>query len=119
MEVEDDGLGGQNLIVKFIGENDVIDDYFTINKTGITLKADANKPTQKSIEIYYISDHNMVNIKVNPNERLKKVKFYNSIGKLVKKSRKEAINVCQMPKGMYVVEIITNKKTYNESVMLE
>lgn len=119
MEIEDDGMGGQNLTLKFIRETDGIDDYFTINKTGITNKADAKVPEQKGVQLYYVSDNDLVNIKVNPNERLKKIKFYNNIGKLVRKSRKKTINVSNLLKGLYMVEIITNKKTYSKSVTIE
>jgi predicted MPP superfamily phosphohydrolase len=35
LEVENDGSGGQNLNIKFLRETGVIDDYFTINKSGI------------------------------------------------------------------------------------
>lgn len=120
MEVADDGMGGQNLTVKFIRENDKIDDYFTINKAGITTsKAEANESAQKSVQLFSVSDRDMLKIKVNDNERLKKVKIYNNIGKSVKKSRKETINVSKMPKGTYVVEITTNKRKYTEPVMIE
>ncbi|MBM1106195.1 metallophosphoesterase [Aurantibacter crassamenti] len=117
MEVEDDGLGGQNLTVKFIRENDKVDDYFTINKKGIALKSKA--VTHKSDVLSYNSDNGLVSIIVNTNERLKKVKFYNNIGKKVKKSRKAVVDVAKMTKGTYVVEIITNKNTYTESVIIE
>jgi hypothetical protein len=119
MEIEDDGMGGQNLTVKFIRETDEVDDYFTINKSGITLKTNANKAVTGSKALIYNSENDLVKINLNLNERLKKVKFYNNIGKLVKKSRKETFNVSKLPKGIYVVEIITNKKTYNESVVIE
>ncbi|WP_339710602.1 metallophosphoesterase [uncultured Kriegella sp.] len=120
MEVGDDGMGGQNLTVKFIRENDKIDDYFTINKAGIAApKAYADKSIQKSGALLYVSDSDLLKIKVNDNERLKKVKIYNNIGKSVKKSRKETIDVSKMPKGTYVVEITTNKRKYTEPVMIE
>ncbi|WP_187269310.1 metallophosphoesterase [Algibacter pacificus] len=118
MEVADDGKGGQNLTVKFISENNEIEDYFTINKTGLAFNADDNKPEQNSSMVSYESHLKTLNITVNPNERLKKVKFYNSIGKLVKKSRKESISVSKLSKGLYVVEIITNINTYSESIKL-
>ena len=119
LEIEDDGMGGQNLTVKFIRETDEIDDYFTINKTGITLNADTDKPIQRSEGLSYDADNDLVSLKLGNHERLKKVKFYNNIGELVKKSRKQIINVSKMPKGLYVIEVRTNKKTYNESVLLE
>jgi len=120
MEIEDDGVGGQNLVVKFIRENNEIDDYFTINKKGIaTPEVDAKRSVKESAILFYVSNSDLINIKVNSNERLKKVKFYNNIGELVMKSRRKKINVSTMPKGLYVVEVITNKKTYNESVMIE
>ena len=119
MEIEDDGNGGQNLTVKFIRENEGIDDYFTINKAGLALKNGRNNSIQKGNALTYVSDTDMVNITVNSGERLKKVKFYNSIGKRVKKSRKESINVSTLPNGMYLVEVITNKRTYTESLTIE
>ena len=120
LEVEDDGKGGQNLNVKFIRENNEIDDYFTINKTGIvTPNVVKNKSGQESDMISYVPDDNKITITVNKNERLKKVKFYNNIGKLIMKSRKNIINVKNMPKGIYIVEIISNKKTYDTSIKIE
>ncbi|RTE53952.1 T9SS C-terminal target domain-containing protein [Arenibacter aquaticus] len=119
MEVEDDGKGGQNLTVKFIRDNDGIDDYFTINKAGISLKADASNSIPKSDILRYDADKELVQLKLDNNERLKKVKIYNNIGKLVKKSRKKSINVGKMPKGLYVMEIVTNENTYSESVTIE
>ncbi|WP_282178390.1 metallophosphoesterase [Maribacter stanieri] len=120
MEVEDDGKGGQNLIVKFIRENNEIDDYFTINKTGIvTPNVNENNSGQESKILTYIADSKLITIAVNEKERLKKVKFYNSIGELVSKSRRDIINVSKMAKGLYVVEVVTNKKTYTESVTIK
>jgi len=119
LEIEDDGMGGQNLTVKFLRENDEIDDYFTINKSGINLKADAKGTEQKSVVLFYDSDKGLINLNLDAKERLKKVKFYNNVGNLVKKSKKESINVRKLPKGTYVIEITTNKKTYNEAVMIE
>lgn len=120
LEVEDDGKGGQNLNVKFIRENNEIDDYFTINKTGIVSpNVVKNKSGQESDMISYVPDDNKITVTVNKNERLKKVKFYNNIGKLIMKSRKNIINVKNMPKGIYIVEIISNKKTYDTSIKIE
>lgn len=118
MEVEDDGVGGQNLTVKFIRENNEIDDYFTINKAGISLNADAKKTEEIGMLVYVANEHK-VHITVDAKERFKKAKFYNNIGELVKKSRKEKIDVSKLSKGLYVVEIITNKNTYSESVRVD
>lgn len=119
MEVEDDGKGGQNLTVKFIRETDGIEDYFTINKTAMDLKVDGMKKAPKSGRLSYDADKDLVQFNLEGKERLKKVKFYNNIGKLVKKSRKKTINVDKLPKGLYVIEVITNKKTYTDSIAIE
>ena len=119
MEVEDDGKGGQNMTVKFIRETDEIEDYFTINKTAMDLKADGMKKAPKSGRLSYDANRDVVELKVDKDERLKKVKFYSNIGKMVKKSRKKTINVGKLPKGLYVIEIITNKKSYTESIDID
>ncbi|MDL5514981.1 metallophosphoesterase [Arenibacter sp. M-2] len=119
MEVEDDGRGGQNLTVKFIRDNDGIDDYFTINKSARVLNTDRNASGQKSAGLLYDADKDLVRLDVDKNDKLKKVKFYNNIGKLVKKSRRKTINVGKLPKGLYVIEVITNQKAYTESITIE
>ncbi|MBV6643017.1 MAG: metallophosphoesterase family protein [Cyclobacteriaceae bacterium] len=119
MEVEDDGKGGQNLTVKFIRETDEIEDYFTINKTALDLKAGGNEQAPKSAMLTYDADKDVVDLKVNKAERLINVKFYNNIGELVMESKKKSIKTGKLSKGLYVVEIITNKKTYSESVTVE
>jgi hypothetical protein len=119
LEVEDDGSGNQNLTVKFIRETGVIDDYFTINKTGFTLSADTNESAQNSIKLFPVPAKDLLNIHVNLNERFKTAKFYNAIGKLVRESDKETINVSNMNTGMYIVEISTDKNTYYKSIIIE
>ena len=119
MEVEDDGRGGQNLTVKFLRETDEVEDYFTINKTALDLKGDGNVRASNSNGLSYDAGKALVNLKVDQNERLKKVKFYSNIGKLVMKSRKKSINVGKLPKGLYVIEVITNKNGYTESITIE
>ena len=119
MEVEDDGRGGQNLTVKFLRENDDIEDYFTINKSGVSLKSDGIASGHKSDGLVYDADKDVVKLSVDKNDKLKKVKFYNNIGKLVKKTRKKTINVGKLPKGMYVIEVITSRKAYTESITIE
>lgn len=119
MEVEDDGRGGQNLTVKFIRDTDGIDDYFTINKSGLDLKAEGKESGSKSEGLLYEADRDLVQLKLDENERLKKVKFYNNIGKLVKKSRRQTIKVGKLPKGLYIIEVITNKRAYSESITIE
>ncbi|WP_273272542.1 metallophosphoesterase [Maribacter polysiphoniae] len=119
MEIEDDGNGGQNMDIKFIRETGEIDDYFTIHKTGVTSIANTNEPKPKSGKVHYVVGTDLLTITMDRNERLKKVKIYNNIGKLVKKSRKKTINVGKMPKGMYAIEITTKNGTYIESVTIE
>lgn len=119
MEVEDDGRGGQNLTVKFIRENDDIEDYFTINKSGIALKADGSASGLISGGLFYDAAKGEVKLKLDKNDRLKKVNIYNNIGELVKKSRKESINVGKLPKGLYIIEVITKNKGYTESITIE
>ena len=119
MEVEDDGRGGQNLTVKFIRDTDGIDDYFTINKSGLDLKADGKESGSKSAGLLYDAERDLVNLRLEENERLKKVKFYNNIGKLVKKSGRQTIKVGKLPIGLYVIEVITNKRAYSEPITIE
>ncbi|WP_179333186.1 choice-of-anchor D domain-containing protein [Winogradskyella costae] len=119
MEIESDGNGGQNLTVKFVRDTGAIDDYFTISKTGVTLSVDDNETVEKTIKVFPVPANDLLNIKVNLNEHVTNVKFYNSTGKLVKESDNETINVSNMATGMYVIEIATDKNTYYKSIIIE
>ncbi|WP_434036253.1 metallophosphoesterase [Formosa sp. 4Alg 33] len=112
MEIENDGKGGQNLNLKFLRETGEIDDYFTINKTDILLEQN-----DKSSVLIPIND--MLNLKISDDERLKKVEFYNNLGKKVKKTKDESVNVSDLISGTYVVKIKTNKKTVYKSVLID
>ncbi|WP_159023690.1 metallophosphoesterase [Formosa sp. L2A11] len=117
MEVEADGKGGQNLNIKFVRETGEIDDYFSINKTGITLAK--RQAVEKELKSFLIPVNGMINVAIDKNERLKRVKFYNNVGTLVKKSKKEEIKVNDLSKGVYIIEITTNKTTYFKSVKID
>jgi hypothetical protein len=117
MEIEKDGKGGQNLNIKFIRETGEIDDYFSINKTKFAESKTKPLSTLKRKEL--IPVNGVVKIQLKDNERLKKVKFFNSIGKLVKKSKKEVISINGFVSGIYVVEIKTNKTTSFKTVKIE
>ncbi|MDO6802750.1 choice-of-anchor D domain-containing protein [Wenyingzhuangia sp. 1_MG-2023] len=119
MEIESDGKGGQNMTVKFVRENKNIDDYFTINKTGVTLAVGQNEIVEKSIKIFPVPANDLLNVKVNLDERLQTVKFFNSTGELVKEDKNETVNVSNMATGIYIIEINTDKKTYFKSVIIE
>ncbi|WP_405606244.1 metallophosphoesterase [Polaribacter sp. Asnod1-A03] len=119
MEVSDDEKGGQNLTVKFVRDTNEIDDYFTINKTNITIKASINKEIKKDKKSFIYPIDGLLNIRLKPTEKLKTVKFYNNIGKLVKESNYKIIDVKKMELGTYVLEITTDKKTFYKSVILK
>ncbi|MHA7943935.1 choice-of-anchor D domain-containing protein [Formosa sp. 3Alg 14/1] len=119
MEIEDDGNGGQNLNVKFIRDNGDIDDYFTINKTGVTLEIGEEESFEKSIKIFPVPANELLNIKMNPAEKLELAKIYNSIGELILETNRETINVSKLATGMYVIEIKSDKNTYYKSIIIE
>lgn len=119
MEIESDGNGGQNLNIKFVRDNGDIDDYFTINKSGVTLSVDQTDTQENSIKIYPVPANDLLNIKVNLNENFKTAKIYNNTGALVKSTTDATVNVSNLASGMYVVEIKTDKNTYYKSVIIE
>ncbi|MBP1840613.1 metallophosphoesterase [Formosa algae] len=115
MEIEADGKGGQNLIIKFIRENGEIDDHFSINKSGISLE----KNQSSHVETELVPVNGKISIEVNADERLKNIKIFNTLGKRVKKSRKGIIDVSDLDTGIYVVEIKTSETIHYKSVEIE
>lgn len=119
MEIDDDGKGGQNLTVKFLRDNNEVDDYFTINKSNITVRSEIKKEVTKSKKSFIVPINGLLTININPKEKLKSVKFYNTIGQLIKESKHNKVNVKKMELGTYVLEITTDKKTFFKSVLLK
>jgi hypothetical protein len=119
IEVESDGGTGQNLNLKFIESTELITDYFTIHKTGITLSTDSNEINNSLIKIYPVPTNSFLNIDVKPTENLIKVSFYDTIGKLVKETNKQQINVGNLKTGMYMLVIETDQNNYYKSILVE
>ncbi len=119
IEVEDDGIGGQNMNVKFLRDTGVIDDYFTIHKASTVLSIETTEKNTNSIQVYPIPSNDLLHIKLSNNEQLEKVRFYNTVGALVKEISKEQINVSSLKPGVYMLEITTNNNKYYKSIILE
>lgn len=120
LEIESDGETGQNLTIKFLKDDGNIADYFTINKTGVTLSTEkTNILNSKDTSAYPVPVVGLLNIKVSHFEALKEVKIYNSVGKLLKTTTKNQINVNTFRSGIYVVKIITDKGEHYKSIVIE
>ncbi len=119
LEIEDDGLGGQNMNIKFIRETGAVDDYFTINKEATVLATETNNIDNDVIMVYPVPTHDVLNIKLKNSETLQKVTFYNAIGAVAKVSNKEAIDVSNLKTGVYMLEITTDVKSYFKTVIIE
>lgn len=118
LEIENDDSGGQDLTVKFINDNGVVSDYFTINKAGLLLSTEINAQ-ENTASIYPVPSKGILNIKVSATESLQEINIYNEIGKRVKTTTGNQINVNTIPSGIYVVQIITDKGEHFKSIIVE
>jgi hypothetical protein len=118
LEIENDGATGQNLNVKFLTNSGAITDYFTINKTGITLSTQENKINYTSIKAFPVPANTVINIEISDNETLKNIRFYNIIGALVKESNKLKIDVSNMSPGQYMIAITTNENCIYKTIII-
>ncbi|WP_372746339.1 metallophosphoesterase [Lutibacter sp.] len=119
IEIESDGNNGQNLNLKFVESTELITDYFTIHKTGITLSANNLDKDNNLIKLYPVPANSFLNIDLKSNENLRKVSFYNTIGNLVKETEKQQINIGNLKTGMYMVVIETDQNNYYKSIIVE
>jgi len=119
LEVEDDGIGGQNLNIKFLRETGVIDDYFTINKSGLTLSTGSNEIENGQVKIYPVPANSILNIEISANEILETVQIYNAIGQMVKQGTTSKINVNTLEAGTYIVQIRTDKGEYFKNILVK
>lgn len=116
LEIEDDGSGGQNMKIKYLRETGAIDDYFTINKSGVTLSV--NSETVDNVKLYPVPANHLLNIKLNSGESLQNLKLYNVIGELVLETQKERVNVSTLKPGVYLVQIQTDKNQYFKNIIV-
>ena len=65
--------------------------------------------SKHSTEIFPNPVKNQLNIQTN--DKLQKIEIYNSNGQLVKTSFSKNINVEELPKGNYIINIVTDKRT--------
>ena len=119
LEIDSDGGSGQNLTIKFINDSGSVSDYFTINKTGVTLSTKVNKLEDNDVRIYPVPVNGILNIEVTLNQQLKTVNIYNIVGELVKTTTRDKINLSTLTKGTYVVQIITDKGDLTKSIVIE
>lgn len=119
MEVGPSAVSGQELNIKFITDTGAITDYFTINKSETTLSTIENLVQDNDILVYPVPANNLLNIKVNANEQLQTVKFYNIIGEVTKETSRAVINISNLSAGMYIVEISTDKNKVYKSIIIK
>ena len=119
LEIESDGGTGQNLNIKFINDAGTISDYFTINKSGVTLSTQTNALNSNDTIAYPVPVKGFLNIKVSDNQLLKEVKIYNTVGKLLKTTTSNKINVSTLKSGVYLVKISTDKGDNYKNIVIE
>ena len=119
LELENSGGADQNLTVKFLTDTGSITDYFTINKNGFTLSTEDNELDDNAIKVFPVPANDLLNIKTSANETFKSVKFFNTIGQIVKESNKDIINISNMTTGVYLIEITTDKTSHFKSIIIK
>lgn len=119
LEIEDDGNSGQNLNVKFIRDTGAIDDYFTINKSGLTLTTGSNDLGSSDVKVYPVPTNSLLNIDIKQGETLKDIKIFDAVGKMVKKTSQAQINVSTLKAGMYIIQIKTDKGEHFKNIIIK
>ena len=120
LELDNDAGTGQNLTVKFLRDNGSITDYFTINKSDITLSTDESyTPDSEYVKIYPNPTERVLNIQLLKTDKFKNAAVFNTTGELVKKVRRQKIDLSNLPTGMYFIEINTNENSYFKTFLLE
>ncbi len=119
LEIENNVASTQNLNVKFLNNSGGIDDYFSITKSGILLSTDENEIISSTINVYPVPADSVINIDINTNAILQKVKFYSITGALIKESNELKIDVSAIPSGYYMIEIETNKAKIYKRIIIE
>jgi hypothetical protein len=120
LELDNDGGTGQNLTVKFLRDNGSITDHFTINKSDINVAIDeSHSPDPDDVKIYPNPAEKVLNIQLRKTDKFKNATVFNTTGEMVKKVRRQKINLSNLPTGMYFIEINTNKHSYFKTFLLE
>ena len=119
LEIEDDGSNGQNMNVKFITDTGSITDYFTINKSGLTLSTGSNELGNNDVKVYPVPANSLLNIDISQGETLRSIKIFDAVGKMVKETANKQINVSTLNSGMYIIQITTNKGEHFKNIIIK
>ena len=119
LEIESDGGTGQNLTVKFITDTGVVDDYFTINKSNLTLSTNENSISKNKPNVYPVPAKSILNIEISKQETLINILIYDAIGKLIKTSTNNKINVGSLKSGLFIIQIKTDKGEYFKNIIID
>jgi Flp pilus assembly pilin Flp len=74
---------------------------------------------QANFSIYPNPVSEILNIQLENNLELQKVNFYSTLGQLVKTDNKSQINVSDLSKGNYFVEVITNQGKATKTIIIK
>ena len=76
-----------------------------------------------SIKIYPNPANNIFSVEIPKNINAQKINFLNISGKIIKSvykpSDKTIINVCNIPKGIYFINIYSTKKLYSKKIIIK
>ncbi|APZ46036.1 hypothetical protein BW723_06885 [Polaribacter reichenbachii] len=91
-----------------------------ISNQGVSLSVEDNN-AKEEISLYPNPAANFLNLKVD-NQQIKEVKIYNLLGKevlktLLKGDEKKQINISNLSKGMYVIQIKTDVNTFAKKII--
>lgn len=95
------------------------------NQTGsakvydLTKTASSNKFVLDNFNIYPNPASDILNISVENNLVFEKAVFYNNLGQIVKEANQEVIDVSALAKGIYFVEVITNRGKATKKVIIK
>ncbi|MCB6069933.1 leucine-rich repeat domain-containing protein, partial [Flavobacterium psychrophilum] len=74
---------------------------------------------ESALKIYPNPVSEILNIALQEGLQLEKVKFYNTLGQLIKTTNHSEINVSSFAKGNYFVEVITNQGKATKTIIIQ
>lgn len=85
----------------------------------LTKTASSNKFVLDNFNIYPNPASDILNISLESNLVFEKAVFYNNLGQIVKEANQEVINVGELAKGIYYVEVTTNQGKATKKVIIK
>lgn len=110
---------GNTVAIGAKNNSEIFEDAGQLRVYDLTKTASSNQFVLDNFNIYPNPTSDILNISLESNLVFEKAVVYNNLGQIVKEANQEVINVSELAKGIYYVEVTTNQGRATKKVIIK